>query len=213
MTRLSWPAALAAEILFGVLCLLGAAQVSADEPRFLGRTRKDWVGELDASAGRRRRTHAAWALAQMAEREAGPTDTMVWLNELFLLCEDESASVRYWGQLGVQRFVGELPPNHPARASTIKLLNDAAADSSQAARIVAAQTLAQLGHADQALEVLVDALQNPQESVRIQAIAALEQLGPAARPAIDSIRAATSDSSEYVKRISTRALESLATQP
>jgi hypothetical protein len=214
MPRLSWPAALAAEVLLGAVCLFGSTPTaSADEPRFLGRTRKEWVGELEASVGRRRRTHAAWALTQLAEREAGPSDTMVWLNELFLLCEDESPSVRYWGHLGVQRFVRKLPPDHPARSSTHKLLADAVADSSLAARIVAAQTLAHLGHTEQALEVLVAALQNPQEGVRIQAISALEQIGLAARPATDAIRAATSDSSEYVKRISARILETLAAQP
>jgi HEAT repeat protein len=215
MPRASLLIALAMELLISAVCLLaGAANTArADEPRFLGRTRKEWVSELEASAGRRRRSHAAWALAQMADREAGPTGTMVWLNELFLLCEDESSTVRYWGQLGVQNFALKLPPNHPARASTIKLLMDAATDSSLAARIVAAKTLAQMGHADQGLEVLVDALQDPQESVRIQAIAALEKLGPTARPAEAALRVATSDPSEYVKRIATRALETLAAKP
>ena len=50
------------------------------------------------------------------------------------------------------------------------------------------------------------AMSDPQDAVRIQAIAALEKLGESARPGEATLRAATTDSSEYVKRISTRAL-------
>jgi HEAT repeat protein len=184
----------------------------ADEPQFLGRTRKDWVKELDKSSNRRRRTHAAWGIAEMAIREAKPSDTMVWLNELLLLCEDESPAVRYWGQMGLARFIAGLPADHPARPPTARLLSDAVTDSAIAVRLVAAETLVTFGPADQGLGVLVEALEHPQESVRIAAIAALQRLGPAARPAEADIRKATTDSSEYVKRISTRLVEQFDAQ-
>jgi HEAT repeat protein len=52
-------------------------------------------------------------------------------------------------------------------------------------------------------------MESPQESVRIQAVAALAKLGPAARQAVATLTAATTDPSEYVKRISSRALAQL----
>ena len=80
------------------------------------------------------------------------------------------------------------------------------ADQAPAPRIAAAESLGLLGDADRALPVLVAAMSDPQDAVRIQAVAALEKLGEAARPAETTLRAATSDSSEYVKRIGARAL-------
>jgi HEAT repeat protein len=59
------------------------------------------------------------------------------------------------------------------------------------------------------LAVLVESLSHPQDAVRMQAITALERWGEAARPALASLRKATADSSEYVKRIATRALAKL----
>jgi HEAT repeat protein len=101
---------------------------------------------------------------------------------------------------------GEKGGGQTAAVNTLMpLLEDKAA----APRIAAAQALGALGKSDQALPVLVAAMNDPQESVRIQAVAALEKLGPAARPAVETLRTATSDSSEYVKRISARALSSL----
>jgi HEAT repeat protein len=185
----------------------GDRAVQGEEAQFLGRTRKQWIADLEPAASRRKRSHAAWALSQMAVLDAAPANTAVWLNELFLLCEDESPTVRYWGQLGLQRFAARLPADHPARIPMLKLLADAVADSALAVRLVAAETQIHLGHSESGLAVLVESLKSPQESVRIQAIDALARLGPAARPAEAAIRAATADGSDYVKHIAARALQ------
>jgi HEAT repeat protein len=86
-------------------------------------------------------------------------------------------------------------------------------DKAAAPRLAAAAAIGQLGQAGKALPVLVAAMKDPQDATRIQAVAALELLGAAARPAEPTLRAATTDSSEYVKRISARALEKLQGGP
>ena len=85
-------------------------------------------------------------------------------------------------------------------------------DKSAAPRIAAAEVLGLFGRVDKALPILESAMNDPQESVRIQAVAALEKLGSAARPAEKTLQKATSDSSEYVKRISQRALNRMGAE-
>jgi HEAT repeat protein len=191
-----------------VLLSLAGSTLAADEPRIIGRTRQDLVRELE-SGSRRQRVHAAWALSQLAVQQAGPDDTMVWLNELYLLVESDSSSVRYWGLVGLGQFLSKLDRNHPARATAVKVLTEALADRSLAARVAAAESLALAGQPRDALPVLIDAMKSPQESVRIQAVSALERLGSSAAPARATLQAAAEDASEYVKRISTRALQRL----
>jgi hypothetical protein len=181
---------------------------TAEEPRFLGRTRQEWVSALESS-GRRERTHAAWAISQFAVDEVGPTNTMLWLNELCLLAESESPTIRYWGVLGIGRLLQKVEPGHPARTTAIAALTTVLKDQSPGPRVAAAEALAVAGQAGEALPVLVLAMSSPQESVRIQAVSSLEKLGPAVQPAVATLEAATSDSSEYVKRIAGRALAKL----
>jgi HEAT repeat protein len=189
----------------GSLCPLWAA---AEEPRFVGRTREEWTAVLD-SGSRRQRSQAAWALSQFAVQEAGPQNTMVWLNELYLLIESDSPTVRYWGLTGLGQFLTKIDASHPARDTALQVLMDSLKDRSPAARIAAAEALGRAGRPGRALPVLTDALQNPQEAIRIQAVKALENLGPAARPVLAELQAATTDTSEYVKRISTRTVATL----
>ena len=189
--------------LCGVVLQAGKAQDT-----FLGRSIDQWNEQLSSSDGQRR-VHAAWAIAQFAGGAAGGQEDQVHFAELVKLVSDSDSPVRYWGVQGFAAYAqrsGEKGGGQTAAVNTlIPLLEDKAA----APRIAAAQALGALGKSDQALPVLVAAMNDPQESVRIQAVAALEKLGPAARPAVETLRTATSDSSEYVKRISARALSSL----
>jgi len=180
----------------------------ADEPRIVGRTRQELVQELATAAGQQRE-HAAWALAQLAAGQADASEPTVWLDDLYRLAQDDSPPVRYWGLVGLRQFLARLPADHPLRETAVQVLTHKLVDRSPAVRVAAADALAQAGQPRQALGVLVEAMASPQESVRIQAVAALERLGPAARPARDTLEAATRDSSEYVKRISARALRQL----
>lgn len=181
----------------------------AAEPQLLGRTRDQWLADLDPSADRRRRSLAAWSIAEMAVQHADGPDKLGWLNELLLLCEDESGTIRYWALAGVSRFAKKLPADHAGRKTAEQVFADSLNDSSLACRIIAAEGLAQLGATEKGLPVLIGALASPQEAARIQAVSALERLGPAARPAEQALQAAATDSSEYVKRISTRAIAKL----
>lgn len=199
--------------LLGLFAVPAASQarLSAAEPQMLGRTRQQWLAEMDVSISRRRRTLAAWSLAELAVQQAGSAESMIWLNELLLLCEDESSSIRFWGLTGVQRFALKLPADHISRPTVIKVFGDGMNDPSIANRLAAAEGLASLEELDLALPLLTGALASEQESVRIQAISALERLGETARPAQRALQAAANDSSEYVKRISARALAKLST--
>ena len=188
------------------MVLLPCAAIAQE--KFLGRTAEQWSQALTTTTGQQR-VHAAWALAQMAGRASGDASDHVQFAELVKLISDGDPSVRYWGALGLAAFAEHLPQGDGGRAGAIGALVPLLDDKSPAPRIAAASALGQLGQSDRALRVLVAAMNDPQEATRIQAVAALEKLGPAARPAEATLRAARADSSEYVKRISTRALEKL----
>jgi HEAT repeat protein len=179
------------------------------QEKFLSRSVEEWSGALTSSSGPQR-MHAAWAIAQLAGRQAGGPSDQIHFAELVKLISDSDPTVRYWGVMGLAGFAQRKEGG--GQTAVINTLQPLLEDKSPASRIAAAQTLGQLGHAKEALPVLVAAMDSPQESVRIQAVAALEKLGPAARPAEATLRSATSDSSEYVKRISSRAVEALGAE-
>ncbi len=193
---------------FALLLTLVCWPLAAAEPRKIGRTRQELIQELETGGGHEQ-VHAAWALSQLAASDAGMANPTACLDDLHRLAGHERATIRYWGLVGLGQLLARLAADHPLRETAARGLTDNLADRSPAARLAAAQALAQAGRPRQALPVVVEAMKSPQESVRIQAVAVLERLGPAARPARDTLEAATTDSSEYVKRISTRALEHL----
>ena len=190
------------------LAAVWSAGLVAEETRFTGRTREEWVAVLD-SGSRRQRSHAAWALSQFAVQEAGPQNTMLWLNELYLLVESDSPSVRYWGLVGLGQFLTKIDAGHPARDTAVQVLSAGLKDRSPGARLAAAEALGRAGQGNKALPVLVAALADSQEATRIQAVMALENLGQTAQPALPELKAAMTDASEYVKRISARAVGKL----
>jgi|GEM_PF-1397537 len=196
--------------LIAVACLALAisGRTAADEPQFLGRTKMQWIDSLEAGQ-RRQRSQAAWALQEFAVREVNDDNSLVWLNELLLLSENGSPSVRYWGAFGIGRFIGKLDAHVPARVKALEALPALLKDPYPAVRIAAADALLPASDRAAALAVLTQSLADPQEAVRIQAATALERWGELARPATATLRKATSDPSEYVKRIATRALEPL----
>ncbi|HEX5105898.1 MAG TPA: HEAT repeat domain-containing protein [Pirellulaceae bacterium] len=170
-------------------------------PEFLGRTPEQWLARLQ-SAQPQERTEAAWAIAELAVR-----DPLLAVR----LAHNDDSIVRYWGVQGLQRSALATGESNSTRKMALRAVVPLLADKTPAVRIVAAETLGLLGDPDRALPVLVAAMSHPQDAVRIQAIAGLERLGEAARPAEKTLQAATTDTSEYVKRISTRALQKLET--
>jgi HEAT repeat protein len=153
--------------------------------------------------------HAAWALANLAGREPGGPDDNEQFSDLVKLIHDSDASVRYWGAIGLTNFGQRLKAGDGGRSGVINALQPLLEDKSAAPRIAAAAGLGKLGQADKVLPILVAAMSDPQDATRIQAVAAIESLGAAAAPAEATLTAAQTDASEYVKRISARALEKL----
>ena len=201
------------------LFLIGSAALSASgaNPEFLGRDLRQWSEEFNAG-GRRGRTHAAWAIAQLAEQNAHDRATGRWLSELYVLADDEQASVRYWGVFGLGRFALALKKEHPGRDAAMKLLRAKLSDSAAAPRIAAADALVRLGDSKRAIPVLIVALNEPQDGARIQAVTALEKLLPLVRETASgeiegALRRAVNDSNDYVRRIATRALKEFTVEP
>lgn len=190
---------------FAAACISAAQAQDA----FLGRSVEQWSATLANGKGQER-VEAAWALAQIAGREAGSAGDHIQFAELVKLISDSDPSVRYWGVLGLAGYARPLKASDSGRGAALNTLAPLLDDKAPAPRIVAAAALGQLGQTEKALPILVAALSDPQEATRIQAIAALEQLGPAAKPVEQAIQGATSDSSEYVKRISERAIKKLS---
>ena len=204
MGRFSWTS---------LACFMLATCVSTTcgEDAFLGRTADAWGDALTSSSGQQR-IYAAWAIAQLAGRSSGAPGDQERFAELVKLIHDGDPSVRYWGVMGLSTFAARLDKGDGGKSAVINTLGPLLADASPAPRIAAAEALGQLGQADKALPVLIAAMSDPQDAVRIQAVAALDKLGPAARPAEPTLRRALSDSSEYVKRISERAVTKLAAE-
>jgi len=191
-----------------VMVLCGLNAVAGAQETFLGRSLDAW-GEAVTSADQQKRSQAAWAIAQLAGKaERGPGD-QVCFAELVKLTSDGDATVRYWGVVGLGSYGQRGGVKDGGQTAVVNTLMPLLDDKSAAPRIAAAEVLGLFGRVDKALPILEAAMNDSQESVRIQAVAALEKLGSAARPAQETLRKATSDSSEYVKRISQRAVVSL----
>jgi HEAT repeat protein len=180
---------------------------AAAQSQFLGRTTDEWR-ERVGSDQPHVRAEAAWALSQYAAVNPRRNESfrLILLDNLVF---HEDATVRYWIIQGLERLALSKESQEATRRAIQTSLRTSLSDKALAPRIASAQALGLLGDADTALPVLIEAMNHPQDAVRIQAVAALEKLGEAARPAEATLRAATSDPSEYVKRISTRALQKL----
>jgi HEAT repeat protein len=197
--------------MLSALPLLLVASLSRGDDSFVGKTPQQWKDQL-SSAQPQSRIEAAWAIAQIAGRNPSDPQNATFEGILQQLVGDADPSVRYWGAQGLAMYAQRVGPNAGGQAAAVRELDALLNDKSPAPRIAAAGALGLLGKSEKALPVLTSALDDPQESVRIQAVAALEKLGPIARPAISTLEKATSDSSEYVKRISERSLTALGVE-
>ncbi len=190
------------------LVLCGWAAVGDAEETFLGRSLDAWSDGVTSSEPQKR-SQAAWAIAQLAgQAERGPGD-QVYFAELVKLTSDGDATVRYWGVVGLGLYGRRGGAKDGGQTAVVNTLMPLLDDKSSAPRIAAAEMLGLFGRVDKALPILEAAMNDPQESVRIQAVAALEKMGSGAHGSVAALRKATSDSSEYVKRISRRVLDRL----
>jgi HEAT repeat protein len=193
-----------------ILAYVSPAVLVADDA-FLGRSAEEWNKQF-ASSDAQKRVYAAWAIAELPAVTADVAARQDRFESLNKLIHDADATVRYWGVLGLGRYAKKSSANEISEKKVSEALLPLLNDKSSAPRIAAAEAVCLLGQAEKGLPVIVAAMNDPQDSVRIQAAAALEKLGPAARPAISTLEKATSDSSEYVKRISERSLAALGVE-
>jgi HEAT repeat protein len=189
-----------------VLC--GVTEVAAAQETFLGRSLDAWSDAI-TSADQQKRSQAAWAIAQLAGNAQRGQGDQVYFAELVKLTSDGDATVRYWGVVGLGAYGQRGGVKDGGQTAVVNTLIPLLDDKSSAPRIAAAEVLGLFGRLDKALPILEAAMNDPQESVRIQAVAALEKLGGAARSSLPTLRKAASDSSQYVKRISERAVAKL----
>ncbi|MBW3622340.1 MAG: sulfatase-like hydrolase/transferase [Armatimonadetes bacterium] len=110
---------------------------------------------------------------------------------------DPDPSVRYWAAWGIHA----ANPSPAVRTKMKPLLANRLKDPASVVRIAAAHALYDWGEEQPARSVLLRALEEGSDSARHYAIVALMRLGEKARPALPEIRAATSDSHEYVRRV------------
>jgi HEAT repeat protein len=197
-------------LVLSTVLLLSGASASGDDSAatFLGRTSEQWQFRI-RSDHPQVRAEAAWAIAQYVERDLQRNESLPLLMLNNLDFHHTDATVRFWMIQGLQRLAVAKGARKEARETLRVSLQKSLEDKSPAPRLAAAETLGLLGDTEAALPVLVEAMNDPQDAVRIQAVASLEKLGEAARPAEATLRAAACDSSEYVKRISARALQKL----
>lgn len=119
------------------------------------------------------------------------------LPALLKLLDDDEPTVRWWATLGLLMLGEQARPAASALVSSL-------ADESPLVRVAAAESLFQLGMADQARAALIDALSDPTPFVRLRAIDALYRMGSHAKPAMPAISGATLEGiypAEYVNRM------------
>ncbi len=128
------------------------------------------------------------------------------VDELVMLLADTDPAVRFWAATGI----GSLPElSSIARQAIEKHLEDPAG----AVRVAAADALCRHGSQGPAIQVLGACLADPNEWVRLQAVNVLDRLDAQARPVLTKLQVLTDDRNEYVVRVVTHILESLAVQP
>lgn len=114
---------------------------------------------------------------------------------------DKDPVVRYWAATGAT-----IHRDKAAEKQLLPLLSDPEA----AVRIAAAEALFHLGHQDQALTTLTEALKDPVRQARLQALNVLETLGDAARVTLPVAQTLTGGSADnYDSRAAKTLLEHL----
>jgi uncharacterized sulfatase len=116
----------------------------------------------------------------------------VALEELLKLHGSDDPAIRWWGvtAMGVLGFTDAVKP---LRASL--------KDGSPTVRVAAALALHQIGEEKGVLETLQAGLKDANPWVRHEAALALDELGKKAAPMLERIKAAKTDTNEYVVRV------------
>lgn len=125
--------------------------------------------------------------------------------KLIDLLKDPDEAVRYWAALGLGALGNKAQP-------AIEPLSIALKDASPSVRLGAAEALVGLGREQAVLPVLIEGLEHGNEWVRLQAAQILDRMDEKARPAVDAMRRAGTNKTEYVGMVLDHALEQLGAQ-
>jgi len=110
--------------------------------------------------------------------------------KLIAMLADPDSAMRYWAAVGLAVLGTEAGP---AAASLMPLLEDPAPN----VRLAAAEALARLDHASEALPAIVEALEDDDGWVRLHAAIVMVAIGENARPAMAEMKAAAADSRKH----------------
>ncbi|WP_067483308.1 sulfatase-like hydrolase/transferase [Actinomadura hibisca] len=117
------------------------------------------------------------------------------VGQLIRALDDRNEVIRYWAASGLLMQHGNA-----ARPAVRALTRRLDTDPSPQVRVVAAETLARLGHTSRPIAYLTETLDGHADPrVRLQAINALTYLGDAARPALPAIERAAESKDEYLR--------------
>lgn len=152
---------------------------------------------LDDKNNRRlaQRVNNAWTIAEDGVRA---------MPQLVKLLKDKEAAVRYAAAMGLGNLGEQARPAEKALIAALK-------DDAGYVRVEAARALCLMDSAtDKAVAILEHELaSNDNEVVRHYAALALEDIGEKARAVIETLKKARKEDYEYVKRVSTRVVNTL----
>jgi len=143
--------------------------------RSAGRT--PWDLSRDAEKNPIARLQKAADLANNADADKLP--------QLIGLTQDADSAIRWWGAIGLRTHAAQDASSVSAE-SIEKLLDDVSPN----VKVVAAETLIQLGQKEKGRALLLEMLKHPSSMIRLRAIAAFERTGDEAEDTIAAIRAA-----------------------
>jgi len=185
-----------------LMAALALAACAGPEPEILDKGLSEWAAQLD-SEDRHDRLSAIRAIGEVARQNPEDSRSTEALRSAFT---HEDNAVRHWAL----RSAGSMGDHASAFEEDLRArLKDDAAD----VRVWAAQALCRLGHQEEALPVLAEALSDTNGGTRLHAAHALEALGEDARPVVEALRGVLGDEFGYPDRVAGRVLESLGEYP
>ena len=189
-----------------LLTVLAAALVlvacGGPEPKILDKSLSEWSAQLD-SEDRRDLLTAIRAIGEAARQNPEDSRSRAALRSAFT---HEDDAVRHWAV----RSAGSMSDHASAFEEDLRAR---LSDDEVHVRVWAAQALCRLGHQEEALPVLAEALSDTNGGTRLHAAHALEALSEDARPVVEALRGVLGDEFGYPDRVAGRFLKSLGEYP
>lgn len=181
---------------------LTLAACAGPEPEILDKGLSEWTVQLD-SEDRHDRLAAIRDIGEIARQNPGDSRSTDALRSAFT---HEDSAVRHWAV----RSAGSMDNHGSAFEQDLRAR---LSDDEVHVRVWAAQALCRLGHQEEALPVLAEALSDTNGGTRLHAAHALEALGEDARPVVEALRGVLGDEFGYPDRVAGRVLNNLGEYP